>query len=93
MKTTNDSAAPTAKTVQELQIELAAANRQIEKLNENCAGLLTACNTFMEHLKDGTLVRDISNDGSSDWTQRMMRFVGELNSAQLAIAKAQGGAA
>lgn len=58
---------------------------------ETAAGeLLAACKKFMAALEAGTLVRDISADGSPDFTVKMMRFVSDLNAAQLAIAQAEG---
>jgi hypothetical protein len=52
--------------------------------------LLAVCKWFMASLESGAIVRDISMDDSPDWTQKTLRFVGDINLVQLAIAKAEG---
>lgn len=61
----------------------------IDKLMEQRAELLAACKFFMGALKDGDLVRDLSNDSKPEWAGKMMKFVASLQTAQLAIDQAE----
>jgi hypothetical protein len=52
--------------------------------------LLAALKSIMSHLDSGVLVRDVSRDGEPGWAIRMLPLVGDLQSAAVAIAKAEG---
>lgn len=52
--------------------------------------LLFACKFFISTLESGQLVRNFSNDSSSDWARQMMEFVQGMANAQGAILKAEG---
>ncbi len=51
--------------------------------------LLEACKWFMAQLETGSIVRDITKDGSPAWASQMARFVMELNKVAAAIARAE----
>lgn len=53
--------------------------------------MLEALQEIWEMIGRGELVRDISQDSSSDFALKMLEFVPRLNKIMLAIAKATGG--
>jgi len=70
--------------------ELYEVRKQRDRLQAEKAELLKACNLLFGYIEDGTLVRDITKDGDSDWSLRMMRFVSDLGKIQAAIKAAEG---
>ena len=58
---------------------------ELARLKQSHGELLAALKVFMEMLTDGRLVRDITRDGESSFSLRMVDFVRELNKAQQAI--------
>lgn len=62
----------------------------VRKLEQDRADLLAALKRVMELLNSGVLVRDITKDGGPNWAPRMMELVRDMQSWQMAIAKAEG---
>lgn len=60
-----------------------------EVLCEITTELLPLLKTVFGYIEDGTLVRNIADDGKPDWAPRMMRLVRDLRNVQLAIQKAE----
>ncbi len=52
------------------------------------AELFTALRDLFDLVSNGSLVRDTSNDRDGDWPQQMCKFVGVLQAANAALAKA-----
>lgn len=65
---------------------------ELTGLREAKRELLAALNLVWMMFDDGRIVRNISNDGRSDWALRMLEFTRELQTIQAALAK-HGGAA
>ncbi len=57
---------------------------QVERLRKVAANLFG-------YIEDGTLVRDITKDGESDWALKMMRFTADLQAAQTVLAETKEG--
>ena len=51
--------------------------------------LLEACKGLMKHIDNGDLVRNIDNDGASDWAIKMLPLIQTLTEAKAAIALAE----
>lgn len=52
--------------------------------------LLASCVAMMKYMEDGFLVRNASNDASSDWALKALSFVKDMQTMHAAIAKAEG---
>jgi hypothetical protein len=52
--------------------------------------MLAALKLIWSMFNDGRIVRNIANDGNPDWALKMLNFTRELQTIQLAIAKAEG---
>jgi hypothetical protein len=73
-------------------------NRKVVLTEENIRFIVKAVNNheklvegltfFFKSLGDQTLVRSVIDDGDSDWTLTMLRFVKSLKEAQQALADA-----
>lgn len=73
----------------ETATELARVKAVNEELIGANTGLASSLKRIMGYVEDGTLVRDISKDGASDFALKMMHFVTTLQTANSAIAAAE----
>lgn len=61
-----------------------------ERLSAAAPDLLASLKDLLNDIDTGLLVRDITRDGEPGWALHMMDFVGRLQAAQAAIARAEG---
>jgi hypothetical protein len=71
---------------EELAIEF---TRMIMEREEQSREVLACLKLLVSRLEDGTLVRNLEDDGGSDWAIKMIPFVQELNRVTIAIHRSE----
>ena len=62
---------------------------RIAQLTEQRDELRAALITILKGFEDGVFVRDVTGDGASDWSVKLLPFIVALSKAQAAIARSQ----
>ena len=60
-----------------------------DRLERDRDALLDACKGLMKHIDNSDLVRNIDNDGASDWAIKMLPLIQTLTEAKAAIELAE----